>query len=96
MKVNAKLAFSPDDLTKYIDGATYVPASTACEIHLSNAEDSDGDHFICITSNDDVIKSCPRSWPRHINIVQMEDSSGYGIAPRTLPSLEGRNNFSSM
>ena len=96
MKVNAKLAFSPEDLTQYIDGATYVPASTACEIHLSNAEESDGDHFICITSNDDVIKSCPRSWPRHINIVQMEDSSGYGIAPRTIPSLEGRNNFSSM
>ena len=91
MIINSRLRYpAVDSITKYTDGATYVPASTACKIHLSNAEDSDGDsHFIFTINARGDETSIPRSWPRHINIVQMEDSSGYGITPRHIGPIEG-------
>ena len=71
-------------LDKYADGSTYICIEDVYSIQIRKS--SRDDNTIPIKDRHGKDKFRRRSWPREINILQMEDSNGYGYPFRpTLP-----------
>jgi hypothetical protein len=78
----------PSELTQpSIDGSTFIPVSYVYKIQVSRMKESKSGSKIEVVDKHDEVNFCRRPWPRFINIVQKEDSQGYGQMFRTIPQL---------
>ena len=79
----------------HTDGSTYVPFEVAMKLHLYSKNEN---VFIYRYVNDEntvVEKSIKRAWPRLINTIQKQDSTGYGYQFRPIPPLNVGNSIVS-
>jgi hypothetical protein len=82
--------FPPGSIQRYIDGTTYIPFIKNVRLYLAQSREIGDDGEIeAVKRNGDTVRT-KRVWPREINIVQMEDSSGYGYQFRATPAFSDR------
>ena len=73
-------------LERCCQGATFVPFIDSIKIHLAQSADDNDDGLIsCVNDENETIK-CRRAWSQTINIIQMEDSDGFGYQFRPIPA----------
>jgi hypothetical protein len=93
---NSRICFPDGSTERFRHGATYVPFSDVIAIQLERSlEDTGGNIIDAVNKRNETIR-CKRGWPRFINIVQMEDNSGYGYQFRPVPQLQCNNDTPSM
>ncbi len=77
MKEEAIRCHPTGSLTKFVQGATFVPFGDAMYIQLGIGED--GENTVpCIKSHRAGVVQCHRTWARTIYTVQTEDMHWYG------------------
>lgn len=79
--------FDEVDIQRAREGATYVPYLDTVRIHLHQADDDKSGGLIDAVNASDKVVQIKRQWPRVINIVQSEDSDGYGYQFRPIPAF---------
>jgi len=79
VRTRAAMYYRRDSVTKYIQGATYVSLCDRMSLQKAMSED-DGVEVIDLRAGGKVERRVvlSRSWVQHINIIQKEDSLGYG------------------
>lgn len=75
------------------DGATYVPFEVAMKYHLSLKQESVISYRYTNSGGITVNKSIRRAWPRFINTIQKQDSSGFGYQFRPIPPIKVKNSL---
>ncbi len=95
MKEEAIRRHPTGSLTKFVQGAMFVPFRDAMYIQLGIGKD--GENTIpCIKSHRSGVVQCRRTWARNIYTVQTKDMHWYGTQFRTIPTLRGQKDLPSM
>jgi hypothetical protein len=82
-------------LTKFVQGATFVPFGDAIYIQLGIGKD-DENTVPCVKSNCSGVVQCRQTWARTIYIVQTEDIHHCGTQLQTIPTLRSQKDLPSM
>ena len=77
MKEESIRRYPTGSLTKFVQGATFVPFGDAIYIQLGIGEDGEST-VPCIKSHRAGVVQCRRTWARTIYTVQTEDMHQYG------------------
>ena len=92
--------YHPDVIEQCINGSTFVPAQLVYKMHIARTHRDKYGYFITVllpSRNGEVEEvSCRPPWPPLINLVQKQDSSGYGQSFRPIPRFGSEHRPSLM
>ena len=80
------------DLSKFLQGSTYIPFHVAMDHHLSLQRENNVTFRKYKDNGETVDKLVKRAWPMQINPVQKEDSNGYGMQFRPISAFNCNQN----
>jgi hypothetical protein len=86
MKEESIQHYPTGSLTKFVQGAMFVPFGDAIYIQLGIGENT----IPCVKSICSGVVQCCHTWVRTIYIVQTEDIHHYGTQFQTIPALRGQ------
>lgn len=88
--------YSLEIIQSYIDGSTFVPIEYVFKIQVSRMKEARSGSKIEAVNEKGDVNIVNRPWPRFINLIQKEDSQGYGQMFRTIPPLNSKTRAPSM